>query len=64
MNWIIDAKTGLIQRNKNYVFIKKFTAKEEKRHLQCGVYSPTDFKEYQYIGTQNKINFVDNIDGG
>ena len=62
-DWIIDSKPGLIQRNKNYVFIKRFTAKEEKRRLQCGVYSPADFKEYQYIGTQNKINFVDNIDG-
>ena len=45
------------------MFIKRFTAKEEKRRLQCGIYSPADFKEYQYIGTQNKINFVDSIDG-
>ena len=62
-DWIIDGKPGLIQKNKNYVFIKRFTAKEERRRLQCGVYSPKDFKEYQYIGTQNKINFVDRIDG-
>ena len=63
-DWIIDEKPGLIQKNKNYVFIKRFTAKEERRRLQCGVYSPSDFKEYKYIGTQNKINFVDKIDGG
>lgn len=62
-DWIIDKKPGLIQKNKNYVFIKRFTAKEERRRLQCGVYSPKDFKEYKYIGTQNKINFVDRIDG-
>ena len=62
-DWIIDEKPGLIQKNKNYVFIKRFTAKEERRRLQCGVYSPNDFKEYQYIGTQNKINFVDMVDG-
>lgn len=62
-DWIIDEKPGLIQKNKNYVFIKRFTAKEERRRLQCGVYSPSDFKEYKYIGTQNKINFVDKIDG-
>lgn len=63
-DWIIDEKPGLIQKNKNYVFIKRFTAKEERRRLQCGVYSPSDFKEYEYIGTQNKINFVDKVDGG
>ena len=62
-DWIIDEKPGLIQKNKNYVFIKRFTAKEERRRLQCGVYSPNDFKEYKYIGTQNKINFVDKVDG-
>ena len=62
-DWIIDEKPGLIQKNKNYVFIKRFTAKEEKRRLQCGVYSPADFKEYKFIGTQNKINFVDRVDG-
>ena len=63
-DWIIDKKPGLIQKNKNYVFIKRFTAKEERRRLQCGVYSPADFREYEYIGTQNKINFVDKTDGG
>lgn len=63
-DWIVDKKPGLIQKNKNYVFIKRFTAKEERRRLQCGVYSPADFQEYEYIGTENKINFVDKTDGG
>lgn len=62
-DWIVDEKPGLIQKNKNYVFIKRFTAKEERRRLQCGVYSPADFKEYKFIGTQNKINFIDRVDG-
>ena len=62
-DWIVDEKPGLIQKNKNYVFCKRFTAKEERRRLQCGIYSPKDFKEYDYIGTQNKINYVDKADG-
>ena len=62
-DWIIDTKPGLIQRNKNYVFCKRFTAKEERRRLQCGIYLHGDFEEYEYIGTQNKINFVDKVDG-
>ena len=62
-DWIIDKKPGLIQKNKNYVFCKRFTAKEEHRRLQCGVYLAADFSDYTYIGTQNKINYVDLVDG-
>lgn len=62
-DWIIDSIPGLIQKNKNYVFCKRFTAKEERRRLQCGIYLASDFPEYEFIGTQNKINYVDTIDG-
>ena len=62
-DWIVDAKPGLIQRNKNYVFCKRFTAKEEARRLQCGIYIAEDFPDYDFIGTQNKINYVDLTDG-
>lgn len=62
-DWIIDEKPGLIQKNKNYVFCKRFTAKEERRRLQCGIYLASDFPEYSFIGTQNKINYVDFTDG-
>lgn len=61
-DWMVDTVPGLIQRNKNYVFCKRFTAKEERRRLQCGIYLSADFSEYSCIGTQNKINFVDRID--
>ena len=62
-DWVVDSVPGLIQKNKNYVFCKRFTAKEERRRLQCGIYLASDFPEYEYIGTQNKINYVDRIDG-
>ena len=62
-DWIVDSKRGLIQENKNYVFCKRFTAKEERRRLQCGIYCPKDFLKYRFIATQNKINFVDRMDG-
>ena len=51
------------QKNKNYLFCKRFTAKEERRRLQCGIYLAKDFPDYENIGTQNKINFVDHVDG-
>lgn len=63
-DWVTDDKPGLIQDNKNYVFCKRFTAKEEKRRLQCGIYLSEDFPEYKKIGTQNKINFVDFSNNG
>ena len=54
-------KKGLMQDNKNYLFVKRFTAKEEPRRLQCGVYLAKEFPQYKKISTQNKINFVDGI---
>lgn len=61
-DWVSTEKPGLIQENKDYVFCKRFTAKEEKRRLQCGIYLAKDFPDYQVIGTQNKINFVEQTD--
>ncbi len=52
---------GLMQDNKNYLFVKRFTAKEEPRRLQCGVYLAKRFPQYKKINTQNKINFVDGV---
>lgn len=60
--WVIDSKAGLIQENKDYVFCKRFAAKEERRRLQCGIYLASDFPQYAKIGTQNKINFIERID--
>lgn len=62
-DWITSKKKNLIQKNQNYVFCKRFTAKEERRRLQCGIYNPNDFKQYKFIATQNKINYIDRIDG-
>lgn len=61
--FIATSHSGLIQDNKNYLFIKRFTAKEEKRRLQCGIYLSSQFPKYKKISTQNKINFIDSISG-
>lgn len=62
-DWILDNKPGLIQKNQNYVFCKRFTAKEEPRRLQCGIYLADNFPQYKLIGTQNKINYISKING-
>lgn len=59
--YITTEKPGLIQKNKNYLLVKRFTAKEEKRRLQCGIYLSSSLPEYTYISTQNKVNFIDGL---
>ena len=56
--YMVTDHKGFLQANGNYVFVKRFTAKEEHRRLQCGILLATDYPEYEYIGTQNKINFI------
>lgn len=56
--YITMSQPGLLQDNKNYLFVKRFTAKEEHRRLQCGVYLSRKYPQYQKISTQNKINFI------
>lgn len=59
--YVVTDQRGLMQDNKNYLFVKRFTAKEESRRLQCGVYLAKEFPQYKKISTQNKINFVDGL---
>ena len=56
--YILTEQKGLLQENTNYLFVKRFTAKEEKRRLQCGVYLAKKYPTYKVISTQNKINFI------
>lgn len=58
-NEFIDTdRMGYLQENTNYLFVKRFTAKEEKRRLQCGIYLSSDYPKYKYISTQNKLNYI------
>ena len=59
--YIVTEQKGLMQENRNYLFVKRFTAKEEPRRLQCGVYLAKKFPQYSNISTQNKINFIDGV---
>ena len=59
--YIVTEQRGLLQENTNYLFVKRFTAKEEHRRLQCGVYLARKHPEYAKISTQNKINFISGL---
>ena len=59
--YVVTNQNGLVQDNRNYLFVKRFTAKEERRRLQCGVYLSKKYPQYKKISTQNKINFIDGL---
>jgi len=61
--YISDELSSVVQSNRNYLFVKRFTTKEERRRLQCAVYIADRYPKYKKISTQNKINFIDTIDG-
>lgn len=56
--YIKTEKTGYLQENADYLIVKRFTSKEEKRRLQCAIYLQSDYPQYKYISTQNKVNFI------
>ncbi len=59
--YLVAQDNGLLQPNVNYLFVKRFTTKEEKRRLQCGIYLAKFFPSYTSISTQNKINFISGL---
>ena len=58
LEYLVTPQTSLCQKNTNYLFVKRFTSKEEKRRLQCSVYLASQYPKYQHISTHNKINFI------
>lgn len=57
--YISTNRSGLLQANRNYLFVKRFTSKEESRRLQCAIYLSRNFPDFATISTQNKLNFID-----
>lgn len=62
--YLVTDKQGMIQQNKNYLFLKRFTAKEEKRRLQPAIYLKEFLPQYLQISSDNKINFIERLDRG
>ena len=47
----------------NYILLKRFTSKEEKRRLQCVLLFEDDFSEYRTFSTENHLNFITKENG-
>lgn len=50
--------------NENYVLLKRFSSKDEKRRLVSGVYLAKYFDDIDFIGFGNKINYIGVKSGG
>lgn len=58
-----DNSKSIIQENKDYVLVKRFTAKEEVRRIQPAIYNHLDFHSFDKIGVENHVNFIEKENG-
>ncbi len=42
----------------NYIIMKRFSSKEQKRRLEAAVLLEQDFKEYSHVGLENRLNYI------
>lgn len=55
--YIIENQSFFME-NKDYLFIKRITSKEEKRRIQPAIYLKEKFSNYKFISTENHINYI------
>ena len=57
-----DSKS-ILQENKDYILVKRFTSKEESRRIQPALYNHEDFSDFDKIGVENHVNFIEKEKG-
>lgn len=62
--YLSKKRTGFLQDNVDYIFVKRFSTKEEPRRIQTAYYDSESFPAEKQISTDNKINFVVSKFGG
>jgi adenine-specific DNA-methyltransferase len=53
----------LYMKKDNYLLLKRFTSKEEKKRLQCALLLEEDFVGFDRISTENHLNFITKTTG-
>ena len=48
----------LLIKSGNYVILKRFTTKEQKKRFDTGLISSDDFNKYQYFALDNMLNYI------
>ena len=63
--YLYDAQeTNRLKMKKgNYLLLKRFTSKEERKRLQCALLFEEDFSSYNAISTENHLNFITKTSG-
>lgn len=61
--YVKPIKSGSTQINQNYLFVKRFSSKEEKRRLQSSMFRKKSFMGFDRISMQNKINYITSTTG-
>ncbi|MEA3378531.1 MAG: N-6 DNA methylase [Nanoarchaeota archaeon] len=51
---------NLLLKTNNYLVLKRFTTKEQKRRFETACIFKTDFKEFEYFALDNMINYIYN----
>ncbi|MDI7816537.1 Eco57I restriction-modification methylase domain-containing protein [Clostridioides difficile] len=58
-----DNSRSILQENKDYILIKRFTSKEENRRVQLALYDKSNFSQFDKIGIENHVNFIEKEKG-
>lgn len=54
---------SLLVPSKDYLLIKRFTSKEQKRRVESSIYDSSKFKDINFIGIENHVNYIYKIEG-
>ena len=59
---IIDKTKSVLLPNKNYVFLRRFSSKDDKSRLIASPYF-SSINKLKFIGIENKLNYIYKING-
>jgi adenine-specific DNA-methyltransferase len=62
--YISDKQKALLIDKDNYLFVKRFSSKEEKRRLQPAILLSTFIQGYDKFSAENHLNYITNNHGG
>ncbi|WP_436580351.1 Eco57I restriction-modification methylase domain-containing protein [Heyndrickxia oleronia] len=58
----VEESKSVLLPSKNYLLIKRFSSKEEKRRIQCSLYFADEFTN-EKVGIENHLNYITKLKG-